>query len=120
MERIDLLIAFLEFYIESLYDKMKAYLLITWNDSAEGFNHGQYVIYEHFIVPTLDDWLEITAAYWPFGDVGWYLELCYNCFDVDVMERAFSDTIHEPEEKMQEIIDLAIFLNEIISALAWA
>ena len=94
----------LEELIESKLEECLEALDIVWEASFEAFNAGQQVIFSQNlldgIVQTNEDYIET----WPWVDVTEYVWNMYSCYDIDVLERAFSDTIWLPTEFMEKQI----------------
>lgn len=101
-----------------LYDYLDA-MYQTWESMASSFNPGQETIYVGHILEALDDHAEDAADDWPWGHAENYFYNVIDCFEEEVMLRAFDQSIMEPVPEMQEIILLARWLYmvaEIIEA----
>lgn len=67
-------------------------IMDTWQ-SFSG-NDGQMTIVHDYIIPMSMDHIQFAKEEWPWsGDADEYLESVINCFDDEVMMRAFSETI---------------------------
>lgn len=111
-----------------IWQQCENYLTHMWNcwdnHAAGSFNSGQTSIYFWYIAPMLAEYSDNVVSDWPWCDVGDYIETCYTAYDVDVMDRAFSDTIDQPTyemedclEKAQELAILQEWLEYLISEL---
>lgn len=67
-------------------------------------NDGQMVIVSDYIIPAAEQHCEEAAEQWPYN-VGpdEYVEALYDCFDGDVIDRAFSDTIGDTADAMNAV-----------------
>lgn len=102
----------LYFAVDTLYMNLFEMLLTHWEESAAAMNSGQQTIYGWHLQFAVEDWLNEAQDYWPDADADWYVDYCYSSYDMDVLERAFSDTIHAPVDDMWDMIYRAQELYE--------
>jgi hypothetical protein len=114
---LDMLINALEFAIYMLYEKLVELVTAFWDETFLALNHGQQVIYSNHIDETVHVWLGEAGDNWPDADADAYAEQIFMSYDAEVMDRAFSDSIYAPVDKMWEIIYKAQQLNELKQVL---
>lgn len=102
----DYLIEILDQLDGEMYELFLAYATeatAAWEELVGGGNSGQSVIVERNVLPTVYEHLALVRERWPRGaGAEEYLEVVSNCYDPEVMERAFGDTIMETYQNMQE------------------
>lgn len=66
-------------------------------------NHGQMVIVQKYIIPAAEQHANDARPDWPQSDTpDDYVEAIYGCYDEEVIASAFSDTIQEIYESLNE------------------
>lgn len=76
------------------YNEYRALILHTW--SQFGGNEGQMTIVRFHIMPYSQEHVAQARDQWPYsGDSEEYLDGVYNCYDSEVIERAFSDVLND-------------------------
>lgn len=101
---LDAVIMALEVRMYILLDKCMESLGRHWENSSTGFNPGQYFIYSNYLVIPLMEWMEYAVIDWPWVASEDYVDAMFSGYDMDVLDRAFSDTIYDPTGKMDEMI----------------
>ena len=101
------LVYWLEWMVSIYFDRLVRYLDEYWASRFDGFNDGQQVIYSDNMVFTIEEWIEFALYDWPWVDPWALVDALYACYQMDVMERAFSDSIEDPVDQMWDIIDKA-------------
>lgn len=67
-------------------------------------NEGQMALIRQHVLPAATEHIGLAAMYWPRGaQPSGYAEALYNCYEPDVIHRAFSNTI---SDVMDELIEL--------------
>lgn len=103
----------LHFVVDTLYMRLFELVLSHWENVAGTFNHGQLTIFEQYLMPEVDIWLDDAQAAWPYADADEYVESLFGAYDYDVTERAFSDSIQMPVGDMWDIIIRAQEIDEL-------
>lgn len=121
---LDAIAFFIEWMIVELCDDFIEECSESWNANSLGFNPGQYTIYEQNILIALDEWLYDFVWYeWGFYinpngvDMSQYEDAFWGSYDMEVLERAFSDTMYDPYDRMEEILDRAQRLQDALEFL---
>lgn len=98
-------------YIETAFN--------NWYQGLAGFNPGQDAIFWFYIEPVLSEWAEFTFYEFPWVDVTDYIDACYLAYDIDVMWRAFSDTIEMPVFDMEDVLYKAQWLAILLEIISF-
>lgn len=75
-----------------------------WAEKYLTWNSGQAVIYDDYMEMTIGDFLSDASASWPWIESWMLVDGLFTCYDMDVMERAFSDSILNPVDRMDQMI----------------
>lgn len=108
------LTAMLEAKLQQLLEELLELIETNWFEGEPTLNHGQHAIYTDYIDDTVDMWEMEAEENWPFVEAGDYVSNLYNCYDSGVMERAFSELIEKPVDRMYAIIETAVNIQYII------
>lgn len=90
-------------------------------------NHGQMVIIENHILPAALEHAHQACKFWPIGEgPDEYFDTLMNCYDAEVISRAFSQTIDQitaelwdPVYEAQEYEDAHNYIIDAIQASAF-
>lgn len=104
----------LDYYDENMLADFEAYASIlesTW-EAFDG-NEGQNAIVEKYILEAVQSHIANAKERWPYGATpDDYVNDIYSCFDDDVIDRAFSDTIDDTYDQISDYYEDACDLEE--------
>lgn len=104
---IDLIVAGLRMQVEYLKYKTFGVLMDNWGNASAAFNPGQQSIFGTHIMSALGSWMGDAEEDWPDAEASAYEDEVMACYNGEVMERAFSDTVSRPVQPMEELIQQA-------------
>lgn len=103
----------LEFAVDQLFEKLYEVVWSNWEHFVPSFNPGQVSIFFQNMESEVYGWLDDAQSVWPDADADYYVDGLYSCYDGEVMERAFSESIGQPVDRMWEIIETAQMLRDL-------
>lgn len=89
----------------------------AWDIALQTANPGQAEVIVTQIIDELIFLMDGLAEAWPDIEVGEYVDTMYSNGNAEMRERAFSDTIEGPTDRMQEIVDTAQAMDALFSSL---
>lgn len=99
--------------VEALKRMCKETVEEIWMTASYSLNSGQTTLFHRNILPTIDAWKDELDDTWPYTDGSVFEAYIYSCYDMEVMERAFSETTDTCVPEIDDLAGLAELIQDM-------